>query len=441
MAIPHRHHGYLLAQGGSYIQPIQKEFNVQIKFPLREKEGAANATKDDTVRVIGRIEDVEKAIVALENMVPVETTLDILYEAHGYLVGKGGTHLQVLIARYPDVQITFPPFKSTSNIIRFKGQSEQVEGFKRELTESYEKYQVDKEARSFEVRCTIKPEYRGLVFGNRRRALNDLKEKYNVNFQISDSQVPPSAVVPTPSATTETDEAGQQQQDDQQAIPHDQTAVSTETSGSTDVEIVIIGYEDRALACRDEILRLVEEFESKITMEIDIDHRIHARIIGSGGQKLQQLMKDYEVYIKFPANNKSDQVHVTGLNQEKIDSCIDHLLILEEDFLQDLPQRQASSGRALGDAGASQYPQQEVPSSNKFHITKSAKLNKEVKQAPFKVKNAPWTADEPNGIDYEEHHNNNNNEHSSRQRNGHRHHQHQSPKKTSTAPNPVDKGK
>ena len=36
-------------------------------------------------------------------------------------------------------------------------------------------------------------------------------------------------------------------------------------------------------------------------MEIEIDHRIHARIIGSGGQKLQQIMKEYDVEIKFPS--------------------------------------------------------------------------------------------------------------------------------------------
>jgi len=36
ISIPHRHYGYLLAQGGSYIQPIHKEYNVQMKFPPRK---------------------------------------------------------------------------------------------------------------------------------------------------------------------------------------------------------------------------------------------------------------------------------------------------------------------------------------------------------------------------------------------------------------------
>ena len=60
MTIPHRHHGYLLAQGGAYIQPIQKEFNVQIKFPPRgnnqkdqkDEQETIPATTDDEIKKI-----------------------------------------------------------------------------------------------------------------------------------------------------------------------------------------------------------------------------------------------------------------------------------------------------------------------------------------------------------------------------------------------------
>jgi rRNA processing protein Krr1/Pno1 len=93
ISIPHRHHGYLLAQGGTFIQPIQKEHNVQIKFPPRgnnqkDEQDAATATtttetettttvpppaatpiddsQRDIVRLIGRSDDIDKAIIALE---------------------------------------------------------------------------------------------------------------------------------------------------------------------------------------------------------------------------------------------------------------------------------------------------------------------------------------------------------------------------------------
>ena len=433
ISIPHRHFGYLLAQGGAYIQPIQKEHNVQIKFPPRSNE--QEASNDDTVRIIGRADDIEKAIVALEKMIPLETTLDIPYEAHGPLVGKGGSQLQGLIQQYPDVQITFPPLNSTSNIIYLKGQSEEVEGLKKELLERYEKYQADKQARSYELRFTIKPEFRSIIIGSRRRTINNLKQKYDVNIQISNSATPSSAVVPTPTPTPSNDTTQQQQQDDQQAAPLDENhTLSTESSVLTDLEIVIIGYEAKALACRDEILKLIEEFESTITMEIEIDHRIHARIIGSGGSKLQQIMKDYDVEIKFPSNNRSDKVHVIGTNQEKIDGCIDHLLILEEDFTQDLPYNkqnnntQTSTDSTIAQQSSNvQHRQQEVPSSNSVSTVKPMKTNnKSHRQAPFQVKNAPWTAGEPNGHGDQQ----------GRMNNGHR----KSPRKGSNAPNRNDLG-
>jgi polyribonucleotide nucleotidyltransferase len=300
---------------------------------------------------------------------------------------------------------------------------------KKELLERYEKYQADKQARSFELRFTIKPEYRSIIIGARRRTINQLKQKYDVNIQISNGSTPPSAVVPTPSSTTTSNDT---KHDDQQAASLDENhTVSSESSSATnDVEIVITGYEAKALACRDEMLKVVKDFESTITMEIEIDRRIHARIIGSGGSKLQQIMKDYGVEIKFPSNNQSNKVHVIGTDQEKIDACIDHLLILEEDFTQDLPYNKQSNVQTQPDSMFGQHlsntqnRQQEVPSTNNLAVAKPTKPNtKQPRQASFQVKNAPWTSAEPNGYE-------------GKMKNGH----HKSPRKGSNAPNRNDFG-
>jgi rRNA processing protein Krr1/Pno1 len=463
ISIPHRHHGYLLAQGGAYIQPIQKDYNVQVKFPPRgnttttaaaatsnqkdEQETTTTTTppvdesQQDIVRLIGRSDDIDKAVIALEKMIPVESTVDIPYESHGSLVGKGGSNLQLLIKQYPDVQITFPPVNSEQNTIQLKGQGEQVEGLRKDLLESYEKLLADKQLRSYEVRFTIKPEYRSLIFGFRGRTITNLRQKHDVKIDVANSQPPASAVVPTPSVPTDENNSTEQQ-DDQQATPQDNVSLPEETQLS-DVEIVITGYEDKALACRDDVLQLIKDFEAKITMEIEIDPRIHARIIGSGGQKLQQIMKDYSVEIKFQGNNKNDKVHVIGLDQDKIDACIDHLLLLEEDYLQDLPirsgtnlqttQSESTFGQQLANA-QQQQQQQEVPSTNNLNIVKSTRhdnKNKQQRQEPFKVKNAPWTNGSEN--DNEQQQNNH-----PRQRNGHDN----SPKKsTPKAPNLNDMGK
>lgn len=442
MTVPHRHHGYLLAQGGAYIQPIQKEFNVQVKFPPRgnntkdEQEAATTTTttddenQKDIVRLTGRADDIEKAMVALEKMIPVESTVDIPYEAHRSLVGKGGSNLQSIIKQYPDVQVTFPQVNSNQNTVQLRGQSEQVESVRKELLQAYEKYQADRQARSFEVRFTTKPEYRSLIFGFRGKTISNLSQTHDVKIDVTSNQPPPSAVVPTPSVAANDEESTGEQQDDQQATPQDNVPLPSEASNANqlaDVEVVITGYEEKALACRDEILQLIKDFEAKITMEIEIDPRIHARIIGSGGQKLQQVMKEYSVDIKFQVNDQSGKVHVIGLDQEKIDACIDHLLVLEEDYLQDLPHRPSAGGQnstesTLGQQLASaQHQQQEVPSVNNVKSTRNenkSRHQQQQRQAPFQVKNAPWTNGNEHENDYQQNQN-------SRQRNG----QHNSPQK------------
>ncbi|CAF0936918.1 unnamed protein product [Rotaria sp. Silwood1] len=443
MIIPHRHHGYLLAHGGTYIQPIQKDYNVQIKFPPRgnnqkdeqETTTTTTATNDDDdkqkdiVRLTGRSDDIDKAIDTLEKMIPVESSIDIPYESHGILVGKNGSNLQLLIKKYPDVHVTFPPVNSAQNTIYLKGQGEQVEGIKNELLESYEKYQTDKQARSYEIRFTIKPEYRSLIFGVRGKTINSLRQKYDVKIDVSNNQLLSTTNVPTSSGTDNNE------QQDNDLLSNETKENSNQLS---DIEIIITGYEDKTLACQNEILQLIKDFEAKITMEIEIDPRIHARIIGSGGQKLQQIMKEYNVDIKFQANNKTNKVHVTGLDQEKIDSCIDHLLLLEEDFLQDLPYRpttntQNQNDLILGQQSSNtqqQQQQQDQSTTSNVKVTNENKNKKQQRQAPFQVKNAPWT----NGKEYDNEYQQNNN---SRQRNGH---ENSSKNSTTTAPKLDDLG-
>lgn len=431
MNIPHRHHGYLLAQGGAYIQPIQKEYNVQIKFPPRasapkdEQESTTApppppATSDDEqqkdiVRITGRSDDIDKAMIALEKMIPIESSVDIPFEAHRVLVGQKGSNLQPLTKKFPDVNVTFPPVNSSQNTIQLRGQREQVEGIKSELLEAYERYLVDKQARSFEVRFTVKPEYRSIIFGVRNKTIHSLRQKHDVKIDLSNNQAVPS--------TTE----------EQQEPAQEDVSLQTETNNSNqqpaaDVEIVITGYEDKALACRDEILQLIKEFEATITMEIEIDPRVHARIIGSGGQKLQQIMKDYSVEIKFQANNQNDKVHVIGLDQDKIDACIDHLLVLEEDYLQDPPYRSSANTQNQNQLTIGQQDTSTVTSVKPSNENKN---KKQQRQAPFQVKNAPWT----NGKEHDNEHQQNNH---SRQRNGH---DNSTKKSASAAPKLDDLGK
>merc|ERR1711887_11996 len=61
---------------------------------------------------------------------------------------------------------------------------------------------------------------------------------------------------------------------------------------------------------------------------------------GTRGSGIRKIMKDYDVEIKIgrsPA--QPDKVTVTG-SHEKVEECIDYLLNLEEEYLQELAERE-----------------------------------------------------------------------------------------------------
>ena len=69
-------------------------------------------------------------------------------------------------------------------------------------------------------------------------------------------------------------------------------------------------------------------------MDVKIDHRVHSRLIGSRGRAIKQIMKDYEVVIKFPSRDSRnpDIVQITGAEQ-RVHECNDHLLNLHEEYV------------------------------------------------------------------------------------------------------------
>jgi len=138
--------------------------------------------------------------------------------------------------------------------------------------------------------------------------------------------------------------------------------------------ITIFGFEDQAIAARDEILSIVNEFIDMVKETVEIDHRVHSRIIGSRGKNIRQIMQDFKVDIRFPRDNSgnADLVVISGNNQDRILDARDHLLNLEEEYLQDVKENE--------------YMQQYVRDSKQD----KGKSSNEKKNNGFVVTGAPW---------------------------------------------------
>lgn len=102
--------------------------------------------------------------------------------------------------------------------------------------------------------------------------------------------------------------------------------------------IVIRGLKPNVEKCEAYLRKKIEEEDAKLSQEISIDSRVHSRIIGGQGKALAKIQEKYKVEIKFSGRN-SDVVVVKGSDADAIDDACDHLRNLEEEYLQDVIDR------------------------------------------------------------------------------------------------------
>lgn len=137
--------------------------------------------------------------------------------------------------------------------------------------------------------------------------------------------------------------------------------------------ITIIGYEKNACAARDEILRIVKEWEDMVTKEIEIDHRVHSRLIGAKGRNIRRLMEQHKVEIKFPRpeDPNKDLVQVTGA-EEDVEDALDYLKQFEDEHLEDIVDQESyqlsRQGQNSGGGNSAQGWTEPSPSSEGFVV-------------------------------------------------------------------------
>ena len=105
--------------------------------------------------------------------------------------------------------------------------------------------------------------------------------------------------------------------------------------------ITITGYEKQANEARNAILKIVGEFESMVHEEVSIDPRVHSMIIGKRGRSIRKIMDDFKVDIRLPREGDADPslVVVSG-DDDNVQDCIDHLRIMEEEYIQDVADKE-----------------------------------------------------------------------------------------------------
>uniref|UniRef100_A0A182QEE9 K Homology domain-containing protein n=1 Tax=Anopheles farauti TaxID=69004 RepID=A0A182QEE9_9DIPT len=359
--IPARHHRIVMGRGGLKVQAITSEYGVTIRFPERgtvnepapiaptdaQQNGNGEAAGEggetganggavvnggseqqaqevvqhrasDLIRISGNKEKCEQARDALLALVPVTEEINVPFDLHRSLIGQKGRDVKELMNTY-DVHIEMSPQDKKLDIIKVTGTRPAIAEAKEAIAERIKHLEADRkdrELRSFEIKVEVDPVYHQKIIGRRGVVINKIRANHDVQISFP------------------------KQDDPQNSI------------------ITIQGYEEKALAARDEILAMVDTLSSIYREEIRIDERVHRRFIGFRGKRLREIKEQFGVDITFPRMEDADKSLVTlAGTPDNVEACRDYLLNLEEEFLQDVsaaPTQPTSFSQIMEDTIANQ---------------------------------------------------------------------------------------
>ncbi|XP_066146000.1 vigilin [Euwallacea fornicatus] len=307
--IPQKHHRTVMGAKGYRVQGVTSHFDVQIKFPDRDntEEYQPQLTNGDVtvepirqcdvIRITGKEENCLKAKQALIDLIPVTIEVDVPFEMHRSIIGAKGQAVRDLMDRF-DVHIVLSSTEVQEDIIKITGTPTNVEDAKEALQARVKELEADKkdrELRSFTLQIEVNPDYHPKIIGKRGAVITKIRKDHDVQITF-------------PKKGEENEQL-----------------------------ITISGYEENAYKAKEDILRIVRELDDLVRVEINIDSRVHSRLIGGRGRTIRKIMDDFRVDIKFPRNDdpNPDLVIISG-QEDNVGEAREHLLNLAEEYLQDV---------------------------------------------------------------------------------------------------------
>jgi len=245
--------------------------------------------------LVGKRDNCEKASQALLELVPITAEVSVPFEFHRFIIGQKGKGVREMMNQF-DVNIRVPPQEAKSDIICISGVPTNVEAAKEGLAEKVvelEKEKEEKALKSFEIQVDVNPEYHPKIIGRSGAVITNLRQVHDVNIQLPKKEAENANI------------------------------------------ITISGYEKNVNEARDAILKIVGQFESQVHEEVHIDPGVHSMIIGKRGRSIRKIMEDFKVDIRLPRGGDDPSLVVVSGDDENVQDCIDHLKLLEEEFIQD----------------------------------------------------------------------------------------------------------
>lgn len=312
--IPQQHHRTVMGAKGHKVQGITADFDVQIKFPDKNNtteyqqdetvhhmaNGDVNAEtvrKCDVIRITGKEDNCWKAYQALKDLVPIKLDVEVPFDLHRSIIGQKGRDVKELMDRF-DVHIVLSAAEDKEDKITITGAPANVENAKQAVLErvvELEADRKDRELKLFALHIEVNPEFHPKIIGKKGSVITKIRTDHDVLINFPKKGDPEEHV------------------------------------------ITITGYEENAHRAKDDIMRIVNELNDMTKECVNLDARVHSRLIGTRGRNIRKIMEQYKVDIKFPRSEDPDPnlVTISGL-EDNVFEAKDHLLNLEEEYVSSL---------------------------------------------------------------------------------------------------------
>lgn len=267
--------------------------------PIIYEDGTEPIRAGDIIRITGRLENCQAAQQALIDLIPITKEMHVAFDLHRSIIGQKGRDVRELMQRY-DVHIELSPQDQQLDIIKITGAPQNIEDAIVAIEDRVKDLELDRkdrELRAFELTFEVDPEWHPKIIGRRGAVINKIRGDHGVQI------------------------------------------IFPKKEEEVDNVIKIQGYEEAAHAAKADILKIVGELSDLTKEVVEIDSRVHARIIGQRGRGIRKIMDDFKVEIKFPRDAERDEnpnaVTIIG-SEDAVSDAKDHLLNMEEEYLQDV---------------------------------------------------------------------------------------------------------
>lgn len=334
---------YVIGKGGSNINKIRQETEVRIDMSPADSEGI------DEITITGKKENCEKAkarIETIQNELANITEVEIIIPAkfHNSIIGQGGKLIRSISEECGGVAIKFPSADKKSDKVSIRGPKEDVSKAKKTLIELSNERQIS--SFTAEVRC--KWQHHKFLIGKNGSAIRKMRDTTGARIifptdkdedkdaitiigkkdQVANAKKQLEATIAeldniiesTINIPTQYHVHFVQRRAEVLRNLADEfggVRVSFPKPGDGSETVTLKGAKECVIGAKEKMLEMVKDLESQVTEDVFIPQHHHRTVMGPRGSNVQDVIKNFNVKIKFPDRSEEPLEEITSEDQAR----------------------------------------------------------------------------------------------------------------------------